>query len=102
MAVEAEKVQLQLSKTKLLGKYMFDCYYGDTSSTSYGLPCIACMKTDGSLERNSRGTDVEMDSNRYDIAADTKAKVIAARLPNRSPNRPYNGPPANCTMANVV
>lgn len=66
------------------------------------LPCIACINTEGNLDRKRIGTDVDADSNRYDNAAEAYARAIAARPPKRSPNLPYSGPPANCTTANVV
>ena len=63
---------------------------------------MACMNTDGNLDKKSIGRVVDMDSKKYDKAADTNANIIASRPPNKSPNRPNNGPPANCTTANVV
>lgn len=63
---------------------------------------MACMKTDGSLERKSQKKVSAIPRTKYDTDAQAKARAMAALPPNISPNLPYTGPPHSCTTAKVV
>ena len=61
----------------------------------YNLPCITCINTENNRDANKVSTDVAIPIKLYETNAEVKATIKAIRSPNKSPSRPYNGPPAN-------
>lgn len=57
---------------------------------------------DGSRDKNSNRKLSAIPRIKYKTEAEENASIMAALPPYKSPNLPYNGPPASCTTANVV